>query len=61
MDWMKIGSAILLIAMLFYMWPRAKHMLANSPKAEAGDWKSAILPLLLVVGFVLLLVALVRS
>ena len=34
-------------------------MMTNSPKAEAGEWQSAILPLLAVVLFVLVLIALV--
>ena len=59
MDWMKIGSAILLGAMILFLWPRAKHMLKNSPEAQPGDWQGAILPILAVVGFVILLVMLV--
>jgi len=59
MDWMKIGSALLLLMMIIYIFPRARHMMANSPKAEAGEWQSAILPLLAVVLFVLVLIALV--
>ena len=31
MDWLKIGSGILIIAMMIYIWPSAKHMLNNSP------------------------------
>lgn len=59
MDWMKIGSAVLLIAMIIYIWPSAKHMMNNSPKAESGDWQSVVLPLLGVIGFVALLIYLV--
>ncbi len=55
MDWMKIGSALVLVAMLVFLLPRAKHMLKNSPKPGAGDWQSVLLPLALVVGFVILL------
>ena len=56
MDWMKIGSAVLLIAMIIFIWPSVKPMVQNSPKAESGDWQSAILPLLAVAGFVALLI-----
>ena len=56
MDWMKIGSAVLLIAMIIFIWPSIKPMVQNSPKAESGDWQSAILPLLAVAGFVALLI-----
>ncbi|MBT3346828.1 MAG: hypothetical protein HN398_00060 [Thiotrichales bacterium] len=59
MDWMKIGSALLLIMMIIYIFPRAKHMMNNSPRAEAGDWQGAIFPLLAVVLFVVLLVKMV--
>lgn len=56
MDWMKIASALAIIAMLVFLLPRARHMLKNSPKAGAGDWNAVLLPLALVVGFVILLI-----
>ena len=56
MDWLKIGSAVLLIAMIIFIWPSVKPMIQNSPKAESGDWQSAVLPLLAVAGFVALLI-----
>ena len=56
MDWMKIGSALLLVAMIVFIWPSAKHMAKNSPKAENGDWQAVLLPLLGVIGFVALLI-----
>lgn len=59
MDWMKIGSAILLGMMIVFLWPRAKQMLKETRKAEAGEWQSAILPILAVMGFVALLVMMV--
>jgi hypothetical protein len=59
MDWMEIGMAILLGMMIIMLLPRAKAMLTQSPKAEPGDWQGAILPILLVVGFVILLIMLV--
>jgi len=54
--WMKIGSAILLGAMLIFIWPRARVMIKESPKGSAEEWKSALIPLLLVAGFVILLI-----
>jgi hypothetical protein len=60
MDWVKIFSAVLIIGWIIYIWPRAKYWLKNSPKAEKGDWQAAILPLAAVVGFVVLLIMLVR-
>lgn len=59
MDWVKIFSAILIVGWIIFMWPRAKYWMKNSPKAEKGDWQSAILPLAAVVGFVVLLLMLV--
>lgn len=59
MDWMKIGSAILLGMMIVFLWPRAKQMLKETRKAEAGEWQSAIIPILAVMGFVVLLVMMV--
>lgn len=61
MDWMKILSAIMLVTLIVLLWPRAKQMLENSPKGTAQDWQSAIIPLAMVVGFVVLLVIMVRG
>lgn len=59
MDWMKIGSAILLGMLLILLFPQARHMLKHSPDAQPGDWRAFILPLLTVGGFVALLMWLV--
>lgn len=60
MDWLKILSAIFLIAMLVYLFPRAMHMLKHSPKGSAGDWKAFLFPIVLVILFVAFLVMSVR-
>jgi len=59
MDWLKVGSALLLVMMLVYLWPRAMHMIKNSPKGSSKDWQAAIIPIALVIAFVFLLVAMV--
>ncbi|NOY71605.1 MAG: hypothetical protein GXP14_04395 [Gammaproteobacteria bacterium] len=59
MGWMEIIAAIALGAMVLYLLPRAKQMIANSPKAEKGDWQAVIIPILCVMGFVFLLVQMV--
>lgn len=59
MDWMKIGSAVLLGLMLVFLLPRAKAMLDGSPKAQPGDWHAAIVPLIAVIAFVVLLMSIV--
>ena len=60
-DWLKILSAVFLVLLLVYLFPRAKHMMQNSPKAEKGDWQSAIVPLGGVVAFIALLAWLVSQ
>jgi hypothetical protein len=60
MDGEKILWAILIGIMIFTLWPQTKAMIQNSRKAQPGDWSAAILPLLLVAGFVALLIMLVK-
>ena len=57
--WMKIGTALLLLTMIFVLVPQAKHMMQNSREAQPGDWRGVLLPVAAVVGFVLLLMWLV--
>jgi len=59
MDWLKIGTALLLVAMLFFLFPHVKSAIANSPKGSTQDWMGFIVPALVVVLFVMLLIALV--
>jgi TRAP-type C4-dicarboxylate transport system permease small subunit len=56
----KIALAAVLVMMLFFLWPAFKQWQEQGPKAEKGDWQAVVLPLALVVGLVVLLVALVR-
>lgn len=56
MDWLKIGSALFLIAMFFMVFPRAKEAIKNSPKGTGKDWMGYILPLGVVILFVILLI-----
>ena len=59
MDWIQIGSAVMLVAMLFMIFPRAKAAITNSPKGNSGDWMSFIVPMTAVVLFIIVLIALV--
>lgn len=59
MDWLKIGSAVFLIAMIVFMWPRMKQAVANSPKGTMNDWMGFIVPLAAVIGFIILLINMV--
>jgi len=58
--WLEIIVVIVLGMLLFRMYPAAKHWMENGPKAEKGDWSAVMLPLLAVIGFVILLIAMVR-
>lgn len=58
--WMKIAYALALGAMVIFLLPRAKNMIKNSPKAEKGDWRGVIIPLVLVILFILFLIQSVR-
>lgn len=58
-DWTKWLWALLIGAMIVLLLPRAKAMVRESPKARAGDWQGVVIPILLVIGFVLLLMSIV--
>ncbi len=55
MDWIQILSALFLGMMAVILFPRVKHALANSRKAQPSEWMGAILPILAVVAFVVFL------
>ena len=59
MDWMDIVAAIALGMMAVFIFPRMKHMLKESPEGDSSDWMSALIPIALVGGFVVLLIAMV--
>ncbi|MCP4471259.1 MAG: hypothetical protein GY815_11330 [Gammaproteobacteria bacterium] len=59
MDWLKIGSALFMLAMVIYLFPRAKHAVQNSPKGSLKDWMGYVLPMAAVVLFIIVLIALV--
>ena len=56
MDWMKISSALFLLAMIIYLFPRAKQVVQNTPKGSAKDWLGYIVPMAAVVLFVIILI-----
>lgn len=57
--WLKVGSAVLMGAMIVLLLPRAREMLKNGVKGSTQEWISALIPLGLVIAFVMLLVQLV--
>jgi len=59
MDWLKIAAAVFLVAMFFMILPSAKRMVKESPKGSASDWMGFIIPIVAIVLFIILLIALV--
>ena len=59
MDWIKIGSALFMLAMVIYLFPRAKHAVQNSPKGTLKDWMGYIVPMAAIVLFIIVLISLV--
>lgn len=59
MDWIKIGSALFMAAMIIYLFPRARQTIENSPKGSMKDWMGFILPIGAVILFIILLISLV--
>ena len=55
----EIVSVIFMLGMMAFIFPRAKHMLKNSPKGSMQDWMGFAVPMLAIVGFIALLIAIV--
>ena len=59
MDWVKIGSALLMLAMIIWLFPRAKDAVKNSPKGSSQDWLAFMIPIGAVVLFIIVLISLI--
>jgi len=59
MDWVKIGSALFMLAMVIWLFPRAKAAVQNSPKGTSKDWMGFVIPIAGVVLFIIVLISLV--
>ena len=57
--WEAILAGVLVLAVLFFFGPGAKRAVENTPKADASDWKAAIVPIVLVAGFVVLMILMI--
>ena len=55
-----IVFAVVLGIMAIRLWPAAKAHFEHGPKGSASDWKAVAFPIALVVGFVVLLILMVR-
>ena len=59
MDWMQIASALALGMFLIILFPKALEMMKNSPKATSSDWRTFIVPIIVIVLFIMFLIKLV--
>jgi len=59
MDWTKIGTAILLGAMLLFIFPRMRHAMKHSRKGSSKEWLNYLLILVVVSLFVVFLIKMV--
>lgn len=58
--WEKLLIGVVVVLVLLWMAPGLKASLRSGRKGTGQDWKGVLLPLGLIVGFVILLVLLVR-
>lgn len=61
MDWMKITSAIFLVFMIVMIWPAARHHFKHGKKGSNKEWMNVAMLLGAVVGFVILLILMVKK
>jgi len=59
MDWLKIASAVAIIMMMVFVFPRLRHAMKNTPKGTSSDWMSFVIPIALVALFVIVLAKMV--
>jgi hypothetical protein len=59
MDWLKIASAVALVAMFFLILPTARRMVKDSPRGSISDWMRFVVPMAVVVLFIIVLISLV--
>lgn len=58
--WQQILTALLLVAMLFFIWPGVKASIERSKQAQEKHWGTFILIALALAGFVALLISSVQ-
>ncbi len=57
--WELILAGVLVLAVLYFFGPGAKRAAEKAPKAGAGDWRAALVPILLVAAFVVLMIVMI--
>ena len=58
--WEAVLAGVLVLIVLFFFGPGVKRAMEKAPEASADDWKAAIMPILLVAGFVALMILMIR-
>ena len=58
-DWQKWLTAGLLLMMVVYIFPRAKHMLKESPKGSNNEWLGFLVIIAIIAAFIALLIKMV--
>lgn len=59
MDWTKIGTALLLIAMLAIIYPRMRHAMKHSRKGTNKEWMGFVMIIGIIALFIMFLIQLV--
>lgn len=59
MDWVQIGSALFLAAMMIFIFPRMRHAAKNAPKGTSSQWINFIVIMLVIAAFVMFLISMV--
>ncbi len=58
---LKITMAVILVMLLWRMWPATKHWMENGPKGTSNDWMTFALIIAAIIGFVVLMIMSVRN
>lgn len=58
--WQQVLYGLLLIAMLFFIWPGVKASIARSKQAEEKHWGTFALIVVAIIGFIALLISSVQ-
>ena len=59
MNWVQIGSALFLVAMMAFIFPRMRAASKNAPKGSNKDWMGFLMIVIAVGAFVMLLIKMV--
>jgi len=59
MDWLKIGSALFLGAMIIFLFPRMMQAVKHAPKGSHKDWLGFFAIIAVIALFVLMLIKMV--